>query len=512
VDTIPAVLDAAAARDPDGVALLDPVTGMRVTVGQLRDAAFRAAAVLVAGGLPERGRVALWGPNSVDWAVANLAVLVAGATVVPLNTRAPSAEAAAICTRARVHAVVAAREFLGRGLAAEASSFAADVGPDARVRVLGEELAAAGTDATGEVGAAVSAEVAARATAVGPDDISHVQFTSGTTGAPKGVMLRHGAMVTTTRSWVAVVGLAPGDVYPVVSPCSHIAGHKTGLLACLVAGATAVPLATFDASALARLVDEEGVSFLQGVPTVFHDLVELAQARGRGFPGVRTAVTGAAVIPPSLIRDLREVAGITNVLAGYGLTESTGVVTITGPADPVDAVATTTGYPVPGVELRLVDATGRDVAVGGRGEVLVGGPSLMAGYLDDPEATADAVRDGWLHTGDVGELDGAGRLRIVDRLKDMVVVGGFNVFPAEVEHVLVDHPAVVQAAVVGEPDARLGEVPVAHVVVRAPVDDEELLAFCRARLAGYKVPRRVQVHDALPVNTAGKVVKGALRA
>ena len=175
---------------------------------------------------------------------------------------------------------------------------------------------------------------------------------------------------------------------------------------------------------------------------------------------------------------------------------------------------------MPGVELRLLDADGSDVAPGDRGEVVVRGPSIMAGYLDDPEATAEVLRDGWLHTGDVGELEPAGRLRIVDRLKDMVVVGGFNVFPAEVEHVLLEHPAVAQAAVVGEPDARLGEVVVAHVVVRGPgdepadgpVDEASLAAHCRAHLAGYKVPRRFVIHDELPRNATGKVVKAELRA
>ncbi len=460
------------------------------------------AAGLVAAGLPAGGRVALWGPNSADWAVANLAVLAAGATVVPVNTRATESEVAAVLERAGVTLVLAAPEFLGRRYADEARALGATVVE------LGSEPASPD--------AAAHEHVARRSAALTEDSVSHVQFTSGTTGLPKGVMLRHGAMVATTRAWLSVVGLRAGDAFPVVSPCSHIAGHKTGLLSCLVAGATARPLATFDAELLVRLVDTEGATFLQAAPTVFHDVVEFVRARGRGIPALRTAVTGAAVIPPQLVRDLHDIAGIGTVLAGYGLTETTGVVAITAPGDPVDAVVTTCGRPVPGVELRLVDADGRDVDPGTRGEVVVRGPSVMAGYLDDPEATAEVLRDGWLHTGDVGELDAAGRLRIVDRLKDMVVVGGFNVFPAEVEHVLLEHPAVAQAAAVGEPDARLGEVVVAHVVVRgpgeAPADEEALVAFCRERLAGYKVPRRVVVHDELPRNPSGKVVKAELRA
>jgi acyl-CoA synthetase (AMP-forming)/AMP-acid ligase II len=430
--------------------------------------------------------------------VANLAVLAAGAIVVPVNTRAAGPEVATVLERFDLDLIFAAQEFLGLRLRDEAEAL--DVAP---VLALGEPVA--------DPGPREHAEVARRSAALTGDSISHVQFTSGTTGRPKGVMLRHGAMVATTRAWVSVVGLRAGDGFPVVSPCSHIAGHKTGLLSCLTAGATAVPLATFDAELLVHLVDHEGATFLQAAPTVFHDVVEFVRARGRGIPSLRTAVTGAAVIPPQLVRDLYDVAGVGTVLAGYGLTETTGVVTITAADDPVDAVVTACGRPVPGVELRLVDADGLDAAAGARGEVLVRGPSVMAGYLDDPEATAEVLRDGWLHTGDIGEFDAAGRLRIVDRLKDMVLVGGFNVFPAEVEHALLEHPAVAQVAVVGEPDPRLGEVVVAHVVLRAPVDPDALLGHCRARLAGYKVPRRVQFHEALPRNAAGKVMKGELR-
>jgi acyl-CoA synthetase (AMP-forming)/AMP-acid ligase II len=497
-DTIVGVLAHAAASRPDAPALIDGETTS--TFAALGETVRHRAAALVAAGVTPGDRVALWGPNSAHWAVANLAALAAGAAVVPVNTRAVPAEVAAVFARAEVRFAIAADGFLGRRLADDARAAGATV-----------VLPLDRNESWPEAGDVEHAEVARRTEALTGDSISHVQFTSGTTGRPKGVMLRHGAMVATTHAWVSVVGLRAGDVFPVVSPCSHIAGHKTGLLSCLVAAATAMPLATFDASQLVHLIDAEGATFLQAAPTVFHDIVELVRARGYGVPSLRTAVTGAAVIPPQLVRDLHAVAGIGTVLAGYGLTETTGVVTITAPDDPVEAVVTTCGRPVPGVELRLVDGEGADVAPGERGEVVVRGPSVMAGYLDDPEATAEVLRDGWLHTGDVGELDPEGRLRIVDRLKDMVLVGGFNVFPAEVEHVLLEHAAVAQAAVVGEPDDRLGEVVVAHVVLRAPVDDHVLTDHCRARLAGYKVPRRVVVHDELPRNVAGKVLKQELK-
>ena len=501
IDTIVGVLADAAATRPDAAAITDGTTAL--TAATLRERARRGAGALVAAGVPAGARVALWAPNSVDWAVANLAVLSAGCTVVPISTRATETELRDACTRARIAAVLTVGEFLGRRYAMEAGKL-----PDRPpVFVLD---GASWRDACADAADADIEEAAARAAAVTPDSISHVQFTAGTTGRAKGVMLRHGAMVGTTRSWVSVVGLGPGDVYPVVSPCSHIAGHKTGLLACLVAGATAMPIPVFSADSLANLVDTVRITFLQGAPTMFHDLVRVASERGRPFSSVRAAVTGAASIPPSLIRELRDVAGIPVVLCAYGLTETTGVVAMTTRADPFDAGASTVGWPVPGVEIRLVDPDAPDVEVE-HGEVLVRGPSVMAGYLDDPVATAAVMHRDWLRTGDVGEFDPDGRLRIVDRIKDMIVVGGFNVYPAEVEHVLVLHPSVARAAVVGDPDPRLGEVPVAYVVGHAAVTPEELVRHCRALLVGYKVPRHVRLVDSLPTNAAGKVLKAELR-
>ena len=434
------------------------------------------------------------GRTQTEWAIANLAILAAGCTVVPLSTRATAPEAADICARASVSLVIAEKELNGRGYLAEAAQFASGTG----VWPL----------RPAEWGPSTSASPRTRMPS--GDHVSHVQFTSGTTGPAKGAMLRHRAMVTTTRTWVSQTGLGPEDTYTIVSPCSHIAGHKTGLLACLVAGATAVPVATYSAPDLADLVDTKGVTFLQAAPTVFHDLVAIARSRGTGFPTVRTAVTGAATIPPALIRDLREVAGIPVVMAAYGLTEATGVVTMTTADDPIDVISTSVGRPIPGVEVRIVDPSGAEVDAGEAGEIVLRGESVMARYLDDPEGTAEAIRDGWLHTGDIGTTDTDGRLRIVDRLKDLILVGGFNVHPAEVEHVLVEHPTIREAAVVGVRDDRLGEVPVAYVVPDGPIDAEDVLAFCRARLSSYKVPRRiVECHD-LPRNSAGKVLKRSL--
>lgn len=228
---------------------------------------------------------------------------------------------------------------------------------------------------------------------------------------------------------------------------------------------------------------------------------------------LRVAVTGAAVVAPSLVRDMTSILRVGQVHTAYGLTETTGVCTITSGSDGVATVAETSGRPIPGVELKIIDPAGTEVPVNRAGEILVRGGSLMAGYLDDPAGTADAVRDGWLHTGDVGWIGDDGCLRIVDRLKDMVIVGGLNAYPAEIERVLVECPGVGQAAVVGIPDERLGEIPVAFVVANGDpfLTAATLEHFCRSRLANYKRPRRYHFVAHLPVNSAGKVVKADLR-
>jgi acyl-CoA synthetase (AMP-forming)/AMP-acid ligase II len=300
----------------------------------------------------------------------------------------------------------------------------------------------------------------------------------------------------------------------VVSPFSHIGGHKTGLLACLVAGATTVPVASFDPASFERIVAEHDVTVVQGPPTLFHALIERAREGSGALGTLRVGVTGAAVIPPTLVRDMLHVLGLQLVVTAYGLTETTGVCTMTRPGDPIDVVAETSGRPIEGVDVQIVDESGVPVPPGDRGEIAVRGIGVMRGYLDDPEATAATMHGEWLATGDVGWIGEDGNLRIVDRLKDMVVVGGFNVYPAEVERVLLEHAAVSQAAVIGLPDARMGEVPGAFVVPAqgAVIDVDSLVGYLGARLAKFKVPRTVWLVDRLPLNAAGKVAKAELRS
>jgi HIP---CoA ligase len=344
----------------------------------------------------------------------------------------------------------------------------------------------------------------ARAAAVSPDDVSDILFTSGTTGRSKGVMSSHRSCLSVARAWAGRGGLTAGDRYLVVNPFFHSFGLKAGILACLVSGATMVPMAVFDAAGAMRLIETERITVFPGAPTLYQTLLGHPD-RGRfDLSSLRLAVTGAANVPAVLVERMGEELGFEVVLTAYGLTEAV-VAAMCEPGDPPEIVARTCGRAAAGFEVRLAEGTG---------EVLLRGPNMMLGYLDDPAATSEAIDPGgWLHTGDVGRLDAAGYLTITDRLKDMYICGGFNVYPAEVEQVLARLDGVADAAVVGVPDGRLGEVGRAYIVTTAGqvLHEATVLDFCRQRLANYKVPRRVEFRDALPRNPSGKVLKRQLR-
>jgi acyl-CoA synthetase (AMP-forming)/AMP-acid ligase II len=354
----------------------------------------------------------------------------------------------------------------------------------------------------------------ARAAAVGPHDVCHILFTSGTTGAPKGVMLEHGQICTAYLVFAEVVDLRERDRYLMVNPFFHSFGLHAGILCCLMTGSTMLPMITFDPVAAMQLVARERVSFFPGPPTVYQTMLNHPDYANYDLNSLRVAMLGAAVVPVPLIEELRDRLGMT-VVTGYGLTEASGLVTMCSHDDPPETIAHTVGRPLPGVRVRIVDKAGVEQPAGQPGEVVVSGYNVMRGYLDDPEQTAAAIDPaGWLHTGDVGLLREDGNLVITDRMKDMFIVGGFNAYPAEIEQAMLRHPDIAQVAVVGVPDERLGEVGVAFVVPRpdAEPDGDAIVRWCREEFANYKVPRAVEFVEALPVNATGKVLKYELRA
>jgi acyl-CoA synthetase (AMP-forming)/AMP-acid ligase II len=301
------------------------------------------------------------------------------------------------------------------------------------------------------------------------------------------------------EEWATLADLREGDRYLQINPYFHTFGLKAGLITSFLRGATMLPLAVFDIDTVVDLVERERITMLPGPPTLYHSLLTVRD-KDR-LSTLRAGVTGAADIPVELVRRIHGELPFQTLMTGYGLTEA-GNVTLSRPGDSFEDVATTAGLPCEGVEVCIADD----------GEILVRGYNVMEGYLDDPVATAEVIDDGgWLHTGDLGDFDAAGRLRVVGRKKDMFIVGGFNAYPAEIEGFLLGHPAVAQAAVIGVPDDRLGQVGKAFVVAKAKVSGDELLAWCRERMAGFKVPRWIEFLDVLPLNATGKVMKDQLR-
>ncbi|MBV8928907.1 MAG: fatty acid--CoA ligase family protein [Mycobacteriaceae bacterium] len=516
-NTVPEVLDRVSRQLPDHDALV--TDGKRLTYGQLRAEVRRTAAAMIALDIEPGDRVAIWSPNTWHWVVAALAVHHAGAVLVPLNTRYTAGEAADILSRTGAPLLIAMGQFLGTDRVAGLAS--ADL-PALRhvVRVpignepaptieLGDTRVLAWVDFVGRGRAIEPAEVDARAAAVRPDDISDILFTSGTTGRSKGVLCAHGQSLAGSAAWAACGKITSDDRYLCINPFFHNFGYKAGILACLQTGATLIPQVTFDPQQALRAVQEHRITVLPGPPTIYQTLLD-HPARGEyDLRTLRFAVTGAAVVPVVLIERMQSELDIDIVLTAYGLTEASGFGTMCRPEDDAVTVATTCGRPIAGFELRIDDPDEK-----GAGEVLLRGPCVMRGYLDDAQATAATVDpDGWLHTGDIGTVDERGYLRITDRLKDMYICGGFNVYPAEVEQALTRLDGVADVAVIGVPDDRLGEVGKAFVVKRpdSHLDEPTVIAYAREHLANFKTPRSVTFLDALPRNPGGKVVKPQLR-
>ena len=512
--TIPATLERAATLFGEREGVVD--ADRRLSFADLAAAADDAARAYVASGIAPGDRVAIWAPNMVDWVIAALGAFRSGAVVVTVNTRFTGSEAAHVIGTAQARLLITVTDFLDTdyvAMLAEAGTpdcldqTVVLAGPVPEGAIGWAEFLACGAD----VDPAVTAE---RAAAIAPDDVSTIIFTSGTTGKPKGAMLRHGASVRAYNAWATVVGLGEGDRYLIINPFFHCFGLKAGILACLIKGATIVPHPVFDVPSVMRRVDEERITMLPGAPAIYQTILDHPDLDQYDLSTLRLAVTGSATVPVEMIRRMASELTFCNIVTGYGLTESTGIATMCRHTDDPETVANTAGRPIPGVEVAVVDEDGKALGAGQPGEVLVRGYNVMAGYFGDPGATAGAIdADGWLHTGDVGVFDEGGNLKITDRTKDMFTVGGFNAYPAEIENMMMTHPAVGQVAVIGVPDHRLGEVGKAYVVPRAgaTVDEAELVAWCREQMANYKVPRSVEVVAALPLNATGKVVKYVLR-
>ena len=507
--TIPAALERAVREFGDAEAVVD--RSNRWTFAQLHAESRRVARALDASGIRPGDRVGLWSPNSARWIAASFGVYAAGGVLVPVNTRFKGREAAHVLGRSGAAVLLACTDAVGTDLLALLD--AAGNLPALRETVVVEGPGRPGAVAWDDFVARGAGAGDRPLPSVGADDLADIVFTSGTTGSPKGATLGHGPSVRTYEAWSDAVGLRRGDRYLCVYPFFHTAGLKSAVLACVLRGATVLPHAVFDAGVVMQRVADERITVLPGPPTVFQSMLEHPDRARFDLSSLRLSVTGAATVPVEVVRRMREDLGIATVVTGYGLTETTGTVSMCRHDDPPEVVATTVGRPLPGVSVRVVDENDDTLPTGGTGEIMVKGFNVMRGYFDDPEATAGAFDDeGYLRTGDIGHVGEDGNLRITDRKKDMFIVGGFNAFPAEIEGIMLTHPGVAQVAIVGAPHDRLGEVAQAYVVRRGgDVDEGALIAWCREHMANYKVPRAVHFVDELPLTASGKVQRFRLR-
>jgi len=474
----------AAARYPERPALR--LGDLRVTYAELADASARVAGLLRAGGVAPGDRVAVMLPNIPEFASVYFGALRFGAIVMPMNVLYKQREVAFLLEEAGA-AVIFAME----GMHEHAEAAAAATGATC-VRVT------VGAFPEGDA-APIHDVVEAEA-----DDTAMLLFTAGTTGSPKGAELTHSNLTRNAEISAGMFGLGCEDVLLGALPLFHAFGQTCGLNTAMLLGACTTLLPRFDPAQALELLEDHGVTLCLGVPTMYAAMIE----RADGFPAgrLRYCVSGGSALSERVLRDAEALFDCP-VLEGYGLTETSPVASFNKPGEPrkVNSI----GTPLAETEMRVVDAEDRDLPPGETGEILIRGHGVMKGYWNQPEASAHALRGGWMHTGDLAYVDEDGYYFIVDRIKDMIIRGGLNVYPREVEDVLHEHPAVMAAAVVPVPHPVLGEEVGAAVVLRdgARATEKELRGFVRDEIAAYKYPRHVWFVDALPQDVTGKVRK-----
>ncbi|MER6521886.1 long-chain fatty acid--CoA ligase [Streptomyces sp. NPDC001553] len=486
---IATLLTGSASAHGDRIAIRHESTTL--TYAQLDDLTARTAALLQDRGVRPGDRVAVITPNVPHFPIAYYGILRAGAVVVPMNPLLKASEIGFILRDA------GARMALTSPMSAvETAKAAAPTEIDCLV--LDPDGFDALLDRTKPVGAVFDAQ---------DTDLAVILYTSGTTGTPKGAELTHRNLLTNTATAVETLfHVGPGDVLFGGLPLFHAFGQTCGLNTAVAAGATLSLLTRFHPAAALETLRRDAVTVLLGVPTMYAALVHVELPDGFDAPRLRLAVSGGASLPIEVLHGFEQRFGV-DVLEGYGLSETSPVAAFNMPDRPRKPGSV--GLPVRGVELRLVNEDGTTTGPGEVGEIAIRGENVMAGYHRRPRATAETIRDGWFHTGDLARVDEDGYYFIVDRAKDMIIRGGYNVYPREVEEILHQHPAVAEAAVVGIPDPRLGEE-IAAVVVLKPEGQataEEIRDHVKAQMAAYKYPRIVKLTDELPKGPTGKILK-----
>ncbi len=496
---IPGLFRSVAAEVRDARCVLDGAGGL--TFAQLDRRSDALAAAFAARAVQPGDRVGLLCPNGTDFVVAYLGILKAGATVVPLNLLLNPRELAFILVDCGACALLHHPAF-------DTAAAQAAEGLDLRVRL---RIGTAAADALTLTDLIEEGGEAPILTLDPQEAVAAILYTSGTTGRPKGAMLTHSNLVANVESVAEALRFTPEDRVLVVLPMFHAFAATVGMLTPLLQGAALVPVPRFEPKLVSQAIADHGVTLFLGVPSMYGVLLRLDQSTVDQWASIRLCVSGGAAMPVAVMEAFEGRFGVP-IVEGDGPTECSPVTCV----NPLDGVRKpgSVGLPVPRVEMQILDPEGRPVPDGTAGEVCVRGPNVMKGYFNLPEATRDAFFGDWFRTGDLGMRDAEGYFYLVDRIKDLIIVNGMNVYPRVIEEVLYAHPAVAEAAVVGDPDPRHGEIPVAHIALRpeASTSVAEIRDWCRERLGRHEIPRRVEIHAVLPKNAAGKILKRELRA
>lgn len=510
--TIPRLLSEAAARWKDKPALV--AKDVTVSFAELDRKATEVARAFLAAGLRKGDPVALWAPNMWEWVAVAVGAQRIGGVLVPLNTRLRGGEVADVVRRSGARYLVTIGDFLGRYYP---DMLRDQDMPDLRKTIV-LRTAKPGDESWDHflaLGAKADESLLGQRIAdVREDDIADIMFTSGTTGLPKGAVFDHRRSIGGGRAWQYIARMNADDRFCVFGPFSHNASYKAGWVVGLLTGSSIYWPEAYDAESILSLIADNRITVMPAPPTVWLEAHSHPNRADWDTSSLRYLSTGATTVPIELMKRLKRDMNIPVISTGYGMTECCGSATHTKDEDGIERLFHTVGCPLPGTEIKIVGPDGRALPTGEAGEVLIRDDKLLIEYLGNPEATlATLDEDGWLHSGDIGSLGVDGYLKITDRMKDMYIVGGFNVYPAEIERQMSQLAGLHHCAIVGVPDPRLGEVGHAFVVRAAgsTLTEAEVIAWSKQNLANYKVPRGVTFVDELPMNSSGKVLKFKLK-
>ncbi len=530
-ETIGAVFDRIVDAHSDKPALIVRHQDIRWTWGDMRAEVDRLAAGLVTLGIEPGDRVGIWGPNSYEWVLTQFATARIGAVLVNVNPAYRLFELEYALRKTGCKAVIAAEKFktseylnmlntlLPEIASCEPGYLRAAKLPDLTTVIrMGDtrspgmfnfrEVCSLGDKGAGEKLAAIAAQL-------GPDDAINIQFTSGTTGSPKGATLTHCNILNNGYEAGKGMRLTPEDRLCIPVPLYHCFGMVLGVLAAVTHGATMVfPAPVYDPLSTLQAVQDEHCTALHGVPTMFVTELDFPEFANFDLASLRTGIIAGAPCPEPLMKRIIGDMHMENVLIAYGQTELSPVNHMTLPEDSFENRTQTVGRPIPHIEVKIVDSDNRVVPIGEQGEICTRGYSVMKGYWDEPEKTAETIVNGWLHSGDLGTMNEHGYVRITGRIKDMIIRGGENIYPREIEEFLFTHPKVREVQVFGVPDLKMGEEVCAWIQLRKgqTVTADEIRDYCKGQISHYKIPRYVRFVDEYPMTVTGKIRKVEMSA